>query len=525
MSDRKKPEDITNTDESLQKVAKGTLIILIGLLMSFILGIIGRVVVVRYWTQEDYGIFSLSIIFLNLALIVSSVGLSQGAIRNIAYSRSKNEKEKIKDFVSSSIWISVLVSIVLCAIIFFSSDIISEKFFHEPGLSTPLKIFAIVLPFYSLIDILVSLFRGFDNIKPTVYFQYILISLLFPSFLLVIIFFNSSFVYIFYAYAASTILTCFFLIIYSIRFTKSLSILSTKSITSPATRELMFFSLPLLGAGLLNFFIFWTDTLMLGNLKTFTDVGLYNAAQPLSQFVCYPSFALILIYIPIFSGLYAKGMFSEIRRNFLILTKWLCSLTFPLFIILFLFAEPLLELFFGSTYIPSANALRILSLGYIIFNFFGPNRPTLIVTGNTRFVMFSSLIAVILNIGLDLILIPQFGIVGAATASAISLVSISLVMGYKLYLINGTHPLSKNLIKPVILFSGFSALAYLFIHNYLTIELWMLPVLCILFYAIYILFVIITKSLDEEDLKLFIGLEKKFGLRYPKLERFLSGFK
>ncbi|MCK4732054.1 MAG: oligosaccharide flippase family protein [Methanophagales archaeon] len=149
---------------------------------------------------------------------------------------------------------------------------------------------------------------------------------------------------------------------------------------------------------MLGMIIAWADTLMLGYFKTSAMVGLYNTAHPLAHFITSPLEALLLVYMPVTSGLYAKGKMSEMRRNFSVLTKWLCSLTLPLFLILFLFPDVVLNFLFGANYIFAATALRILSLGFIVNNFLGPNGATLIAIGESKFIMWATLATAVLNV-------------------------------------------------------------------------------------------------------------------------------
>jgi len=521
---KKGSDDAFVMNKSLQKVAKGSSIVFIGLLLGLLPAFIARLIIVRYWTESDYGVFSLAVVVLTICLIISTLGLTQGVSRNIAYARGKKEYTKIQEFISASIWFSTLASILVGIVLFLFSEMISVSIFHEPALITPLRIFSLALPFSTLISVIISIFRGFDQIKPVVYFQQILLNVIFPLLLVVIVFSNLSFIFVFYAYAGAITITLILLIVYSLRKIQFSSILSIKSITSPASKELLIFSLPLLITVVLTSVMSWTDTLMIGGLKSTVDVGLYNAASPLARFISFPLAALLVIYMPVFSGLYAKNKLDEIKRNYSILTKWLCSATLPLFAILFLFPEPIITLLFGSTYAPSSGALRILSLGFIANNFVGPCSVSLIGMGKSRFVMLASLFAAVLNIGLNTALIPSFGLIGAATASVISLSCINLIRSWKLYSISGAKPLSKNLVKPVLVSLGIIGIIYVIFQNFITMEGWMLPVILLLFYIIYILAMLITKSLDQEDLKMLQILEEKTGFKSNLLRRLLLKF-
>ncbi len=524
MSTDDKTDDSLIYYDSLQKIAKGASIVFIGLLVSLVPIFIGKLIVIRYWTENEYGIFSLAFTILIIISTLSTLGLGFGVSLRIAYVRGRKEYKKIPDLIFTSILICLIVSISLGFITFLLSEIIAEYIFHESILTIPLKIFSIAIPFLTLINVIVAIFRGFDEVKPTVIFHQIMWNSFFPVFLIAVIYFNKNFINIFYAYLASIIITCIILIFYSFRFIHTIYYTPKRFLKSKFSKELLIFSLPLFGTAVLNLLITWTDTLMLGGIKGSFDVGLYNGALPLAIFITFPLTALITIFMPIFSGLYAKNLLNEIKRNFSIVTKWLCLATLPIFLILFFYPEQLLNFLFGSSYIVAANALRILAIGFIINNFLGPNGATLMVMGKTLFIMFATLTTAALNIVLNVILIPYYGIIGAALASAIALISLNLIKGYKLYSKAEVHPLSKNIIKPTLLSLIVIIGLYFVLNNYFTVDIWILPILFGIYYFIYIAAILFTKSVDQEDLKMLEVIEQKTGFRSRLIKKLIYRF-
>jgi O-antigen/teichoic acid export membrane protein len=357
-----------------------------------------------------------------------------------------------------------------------------------------------------------------------VYFHDILRPLLLLLFLLPVILLNLPFTGVFYAFLGSLVISCVVLIVYTVKRLPFPIGFRTMLSANPVAKELLFFSLPLLGINMLHLIIVWTDTLMLGGLKSSVDVGLYNAAYPLAQFISAPLAAMALIYVPVASGLYAQGSMPEMRRIFSILTKWLCAATLPLFLIFFLFPDAVLSFLFGASYASAANALRILSLGFIINNFMGPNTAFLIAMGQVRFVMWATLATAGLNVGLNSALIPPFGIEGAAIASMASLVSINLIVCWKLYSLAKAQPLSKNLLKPILASLAFAFLFQFIFGNFVTVVWWMLPLLFILYYGIYGLAILLTKSFDKEDISMLLAIEKRAGVNLSFIKRILRRF-
>ena len=106
-------------NQSLQKIAKGTGIIFIGTIIGMLLGFVSRVILVRYITQTEYGIYCLALTVISIFVTISALGLGEGSTRDIAYFRGKNEEGKIKGVISSSIKIAIIASISLAAISFF----------------------------------------------------------------------------------------------------------------------------------------------------------------------------------------------------------------------------------------------------------------------------------------------------------------------------------------------------------------------------------------------------------------------
>jgi len=510
--------------DSLVKITKGTGIVFVGSLVSLLLGFVGRPLIARCGTEADYGVYSLALVVLNICAVIAALGLTTGTPRSMAYARGKNDSERVQKLIPASLQLSLIAGISLGIIVFFTSDVIAIKIFHDANLGLPLRIFALGIPISALISILISIFQGFEDVKPTAYFQYILRSLLFPLFLLPIVFLKLPFTGVFYASLASLAISCVALIIYTAKRLPFPIGLRTRISANPVAKELLLFSLPLFGLGMLGLIITFADTLMLGSLKGSADVGLYSAARPLAELVFAPLNVMALIYTPVVSGLYAQGSIPEMRRVFSVLTKWLVSATLPLFLILFLFPETVLSFLFGASYASAATALRILSIGFMVSNFLALGGTTLVVMGEIRFLMWVALANVLLNIGLNIALIPPLGIEGAAIAYGVALTSVYVTCCTKLYRLAKAQPLSKNLLKPTLASIALVLLFQFIFRNLVTVVWWMLPLLFILYYGIYGLAILLTKSFDQEDIAMLLAIEKRAGVNLSFVKRILRRF-
>ncbi|MDO8724574.1 MAG: flippase [Candidatus Methanoperedens sp.] len=511
-------------NKSLQKVAKGTAIIFIGTIIGMFLAFIGRVIIIRYTTQSEYGIFSIALVLLNILALVSTLGLQQGVVRQIAYFMGKEEGKKVNNIIKSSIQIILISSFLFSISLFILSDVISSKLYHIPELSIPLKIFAITIPFFVFNSIFSAIFRGFGKTEPNIYFQNILINVLQIICMGFVIIISLSFINLIYAFSVSIILTCTIFAFYTAK-KIHIPVKDLLNNTDSMKKSLLIFSLPLMTANIMFMVITWTDTLMLGYFTTPDVVGLYNSAVPLAHLIPVVLSSMLFLYVPIASQLYSQNLLDEMKRNYAILTKWIFSLTLPLFFIMFLFPETLLSNLFGSRYVEASAVLKILSLGMFVNTFLGPNAATLMTMGKTRFLMLTNFTGAILNILLNLVLIPSYGIMGAAIASAISISLINFLNSTWLYLLFRIHPFTKNYMKPVLLSILMVAIISTYLKSkFIIIPLWMLIIFLILFTGLYGISILITKSIDKEDLMLLLSAEKRLGLNLTSIKNFMKSF-
>jgi O-antigen/teichoic acid export membrane protein len=510
--------------DSLKKIARGTGVALLGTFLALLIGFVTRLIIARYGSEADYGIYSLAIVILTFALTLACLGLPEGVARYIAYFRGREEAAKIRGVISVSLQLAAAASVIISIALFFSAKAIASNIFHTPDLALALKAFAIGIPFFTLINILVSVFRGFDRMEPQAYFQYGLFSILFLLLVSVIAILHLSFADIFYTYVIALILTFAALLTYTIKRLPQPITFTGGQAGAPVRKGLLFFSLPLLGTAILATIILWADTLLLGYFKTPEVVGLYNAASPLAKFISEPLAVMLLIYTPVATGLHSRNLMAELRRNYIISTKWIVSLTLPLFLVLCLFPEAVLNLFFGPTYVAAAPALRILSLGFIINNLFGPNQSILLAIGESRFIMWTALSAAIVSVLLNVALIPPLGIVGAAIATAVALVLTKAIIAVKVFSLRRAQPLSQNLLKPVVASIALALLFKFATHGLVSITWWMLVLLFTLYYAIYAIAVVLTRSFDREDIALLLEIEKISGINASPVKRILGKF-
>jgi len=164
----------------------------------------------------------------------------------------------------------------------------------------------------------------------------------------------------------------------------------------------------------------YTDTIVLTYFTGLTSVALYNVALPTAKLFLYFPRAIDSILLPLTSEFWIKKKEALLIAGIESLYKYSFIIIIPAVFVMFSFSDILINIFFGKTYIPASNTLKILSIGMIFatlngicVNFFsGIGKPQI----NSK-IIYS---AAIFNLITNLILIPILGIIGAAITTTIS---------------------------------------------------------------------------------------------------------
>ncbi|MDD5312467.1 MAG: flippase [Dehalococcoidia bacterium] len=498
----------------------------IGMYLGLVLQFFARLIIARYGLEANYGIFSLALVVLNFAMVLSCLGLQDGSTRYIAFHRGKSAEREIGKTIASTFQISIITSIIAGLLLFVLADIIAINIFHSAELSPVLRIFAIGLPFLTMINIMAAVFRGFNKMEPQALFQSIMLNASFLVLLIGMVMLNMVFQFFFYAYLAAITLTFSFLLIYTLIKLPGLAVFKINMFDIDALKNLIVFSLPISVTAIVSILIFNADTMILGHFKSPDVVGLYNAAYPLAYFITVPLASFMLIYIPVIANLFAQGLTAEVKRSYIISTKWLVSLTLPLWLVMFLFPDAVLNVLFGEVYAygPASDVLRILASGFMIMNLLGLGSCIFLASGNSKLIMWAGIISALLNISLCVTLIPIAGPVGAATASAISLAVLNLIISVRLYISTKIQPFSKNLLKPVIVSVVLALLFQFVIRQFITITWWILPLVFVFYFAIYGIIILLTRSFDAEDIAILLNIEKSIGVNIEPIKKLLRKF-
>jgi len=129
---------------------------------------------------------------------------------------------------------------------------------------------------------------------------------------------------------------------------------------------------------------------------------------------------------PRFTELFAIGDRRSANVVYQVTTAWLVLLTWPLYLLAVVYGPEVLSVF-GHSYRAGAPVMVILALTMLLATACGQVDMVLITTGRSSWSLINGLLAVAVNVGLDLVLIPRYGITGAAIGWAVAIVVTNLM--------------------------------------------------------------------------------------------------
>lgn len=507
-------------EKYLKKVSKGTAIVFIGLILSQFLGYLTRLVMVRFYGVEDYGLFSLGNAVLGIAVVISMLGMQDMMTRFVSFYHGKKDPDRVRSVIKSGFGITLLISIVMASLVILLSGTIAGRFFDEPALEPLLWVFAAMIPLSVIFTNLISVLKGFQLMKYKVYFEDILKSLSTIIFFIVFFWLGLNIIGAVYAYLAGFVITTL-VALYIVL--KRFPVVRDPGRKVGMSREMITFAWPLMIATYVKMIMSWTDTIALGYFGAAFDVGLYNTALPTAGMIFTFAVAFRIMLNPILSELHAKERQDELETVFKSTAKWISLLTFPMLLLFVLFPDNILGILFGPEAVAASQALVILAVGFFSLAFIGASSLMFLVIGKTRISMYNTVVATVANLFLNIALIPLYGITGAAVATAFSLILISVLHVVFCKKHTGLVPFQKSYWK--ILVSGMLSVGLFYgVIKFViqSTEWWILVLAFPFFVVLYGLILVWMRGLDRHDILILRTIERKSGMRSARISRLVA---
>lgn len=469
------------------------------------------VFITRTIGPEQYGIYMLGLTFLLLIRALVLLGMESAMVRFVALHLARKEDGQVKGVIDSGIKIAAASSLLISITIFILAYPIAVKLFDKSELVPILRILVMALPFMALTQIFLSALQGATLVKygilidevlrPTI--RFIVIAAAFAIGLRLI------------GVVWAWVIAALILFLLSGYFLKQETSKLKQKKVKVKIKTVFEFSLPLWMSRIITKNNRHIGLLLIGIFLAADQAGIYSVGMRMTPFILIPFMAYNAIFSPIISSLYANQKFNELESIYKIGTRWVISLTLPIFVLMILFSSEIV-LIFGRGFSDSYRVLIILLIAEMINVSTGSTSYVLSMTGKPLYNLMNSMIVLTLNIFLSVIMIKKFGTVGAAYALGISIITVNFLQLVEVYYLFRIHPFSLGHLKPFVS-CFFSGLIVLFLRTQLRfLSPYVVGVIIFVVFSLSYLIFLSILGLSSEDRLILKNIGErfnKFGLR------------
>jgi len=402
-----------NNRTTKQTIFKNTFWLTIGTTFNKLLNLLLLIYVARILGVTEYGKFSFAFAFISFFVIFHDFGLPTLIAREYA----KNEEEKDREEFYSILSLKILLSIIAFIIILISSFFITA----DPQIRNIILILTLFSVFNGFNSIFYAVFQARQKMEYWTWLealQYLLIS----GFGIFILFSFPSIENLSYGYLIASFISLIFILIF---FNKKIFNLKI-SWQSLVWRKFLIMSWPLALTGLFGTIYNYIDSIMMGYWGMITETGWYNAAYRII-FVTYIPVGLIAgSFYPVFSKFFKESK-EKLQKTWNYNLELMILLSLPIVVGGMILAPRIIYFFYPIDFTPSILVFQILILSTGLIFLYRPFSDIMIIANQQKNVFWITILGAVINILLNLILIPKYKLYGAAFATVITYFIILLI--------------------------------------------------------------------------------------------------
>ena len=431
------------SDKQVLGIARGGGLNLLGQVCSQAAMLLITLLLARRLGRDDVGRYAQAFAVLSLLGLVSLSGLRTGLTRFVAVHLAEGTAGALRGTVRIGIGLSTGSAGVLGVALFLAAPWLAHGAFHDPRLVLPLQVVALVLPAATFTDSALAATQGFRTMKPFALVGLVSEPLLRLGLSGALVAAGAGLGGAMAALAVSN-LAAAVMAAWSLR--RLLARVDQAQPGGVRLRELFGFSLLSWGASLASTGLIWADTLLIGAFRSSAEVGIYNVATRLVTLATFVMPAINASLGPHIADLHYRGERESLRRAYGVATSWILRLSLPAFVALLAFPGQLLRLF-GGGFLEGAAVTAVLAVGKLADAGTGPCGLMLNMSGRPLWSAVDNLAALVLNVALNLWLIPTHGILGAAVAWTLALAIVNLARVVQVWFVMRMLPFDVDVLK------------------------------------------------------------------------------
>lgn len=506
------------------KLVKGSAIILIGNIIFRIGGYVQRFIMATLLGPAAYGIWGLTTPFQGIFQTLSAAGLPPAIAKYISEYTALEEEDLARQTIFTALKIMLFLGIFFGFVMVFIAAPIFTDFFRKPEALLPLRAVGLMTPF----SVIVGAFRGaFQGVYKM---EYILYTRAIEQ--IVMILAGTALVLLGLSTLGAVLGTVLGFAVAAVsavyifkRYMNKYIAPRNPDFDFPLKAELKLagrlvkFAIPVSITGLAEMGIYSICTFIMGAFLTAAAVGYFTAADPIARLPLIVSISLATTILPAVSEAYALKDRKQLQKYVNDAYKYGMVLVIPMCVGIAVFAKEILGLvyFTNGAYMNGGAALSILVIGMTFYSIYSISGSILQGIGNPRIPMYILLLGCVATAFLGYYFIPIYGIAGGALATTITSLGMMIPMVIITHRVTKTHAPYMFLLKITIASIIMGLPALVLPDNILGLIAGL--IICPI---IYVVFIVLLRTLSHEDIEGFRGLAGKFGPMKKYANKFLD---
>ncbi|WP_051442121.1 lipopolysaccharide biosynthesis protein [Arthrobacter sp. H14] len=427
MADRVGITDDAGTDSAsgeLRQAARGGVVSLVGAAISAGMGLIFIVVLGRSLGQDGAGVVLQAIAVFTIALALARVGMDTTGVWLLPRLRI-SAVDKIRSAVLFLLLPAAAAGVVFAGLVWFLAplQVVSEDPYGRQ-LVECLRTLSWFLPCGAVLMVALQATRGLGGVLPYTVIGNIVLPTLRPVAVLVTVALGGSVVAVALSWAVPLVLALLgalaVLCAGVLRQERRAGLSGTLRPSRDVAARTWKFALPRWYSSVLEQSIIWFDVILVGAIAGAAAAGVYGAASRFVSAGLIISTAMRIVVSPRFSALLEKQRMSRVQELYTTTVTWIVLFGVPVYALFMLFAPTILG-WLGDGFETGALALVILCAGASLSLLAGNADSLLMMSGRSGWMAANKTIVLTVNIGGNILLVPQWGILAAAAVWSFSM--------------------------------------------------------------------------------------------------------
>ncbi len=432
---------------SLASIARGGSLYTVGKVVSDAGEFVLHLLVSRWLGAGLYGLFAYGKTLAFTALLLTNLGSDKSILRYLPQYEQQPVKRR---FLLGLAWLtSTFGGLVVASALFVFAPTISTVTLADPQFIPILRLFAAILFLDTLANLLYATFRALDIIEYEILSRRLLKPVLRVGAVGTALLLGASVYGVVAAMVVASLLTLGVAGYLFVTRTDIRPTLRSSAANRQTVRSYYNYSLPLTAKEAGTVMQGRVDVLMVGFFLSSTAVGIYNVSVLIAGLLYVPLLAANQLFAPVASRLYSQGKRTDLEAVYTAVTRWIFTLSLLLASVVVVFRAEILGLF-GSEFTAGTAVLTLFVISQLCNCATGPSGDLLMMTDHQYAVMLNEWVFGIANVVLNIVLIQEFGIIGAALASAGVLAVRNLTKLAEVWYFERMQPYSWAFLKPVV---------------------------------------------------------------------------